>query len=179
MVRSWLKGLCGQRVRDDTMARHFAADYETYSKGTRGFLAEFWGDTSDEIMKAGALGGYLQPSVDVHIRHADGESYGTFRKLKGGRLAGGTTSGGCKIVPDKDGVLVVREIGLVAQRAIAVGRVKWDGRFDIDTENSELDCRIGTLGTSGLRAILDDQPELRLNHLPKDVFSKHYQLFGP
>ncbi|MEC8775668.1 MAG: hypothetical protein VXX79_12570, partial [Pseudomonadota bacterium] len=92
-----------------------------------------------------------------------------FEKLKGGRLAGGTTSGGCKIVPDKDGVLVVREIGLVAQQAIAAGRVKWDGRFDIDTENSELDCRIGTLGTSGLRAILDDQPELRLDHLPRRV----------
>ena len=163
-----LKASVRRRVRDDTMARHFAANCETYSEGYARLFGGFWGDTSDEIAKralsavVAAIGGRSHPPRRRKVTEL-------FEKLKGGRLAGGTTSGGCKIVPDKDGVLVVREIGLVAQQAIAVGRVKWDGRFDIDTENSELDCRIGTLGTSGLRAILDDQPELRLDHLPRRV----------
>ena len=74
-----------------------------------------------------------------------------------GRLAAGleraVTLGGCRIVPDRGGWLVVREAG----RAPAVplpagGRLLWDGRFELALTPGE-PLTVGPLGSAGWRAL--------------------------
>ena len=45
------KASARRRARDDTMARHLAANCETYSEGYARLFGRFWGDTSDEIQR--------------------------------------------------------------------------------------------------------------------------------
>ena len=164
--------------RDDVMARHLAANCEIYPEGYSRLQSGFWRCTSDEIaMRAlsaiiGAVGGRSHPLRRRKIREL-------YRKLEDDRLSGGATSGGCRIVPEPNGsVLVIREIGLVHKSAAACGRIKWDGRFDIDIRWENLDYKIQTLGSFGLRSILKDHSDIELNHIPMRVLETLPAVWG-
>lgn len=56
-----------------------------------------------------------------------------YAAICGGPLAGGRTIAGCRLVPRRGGLLVVREEAAIgAERAVlGPGRAVWDGRFDL------------------------------------------------
>ena len=165
-------------ARDNVMARHLAANCEIYPEGYSRIQSGFWRCMSDEIAMrglsaiVGAIGGRSHPLRRRKVREL-------YRKLRDDQLSGGATSGGCYIVPEPNGsVLVMREIGLVRKCAAARGRIKWDGRFDIDIHWENLDYKILTLGSFGLSSVLKDQSDIELTHIPMRVLETLPAVWG-
>ncbi len=82
--------------------------------------------------------------------------------LQAGRDAGGRTLGGCRILTDRPGhLLICREpaatetVELAAEERSAAGAIDWDGRFRILPPPGRLssDLRIRRLGVSGRKAL--------------------------
>jgi len=157
-----------RQARDVATNRHLAANCEIYPEGYARLHSAFWRGASEEIERRSlsaiiaAIGGRSHPPRRRKVEEL-------YDKLKSDRLKGGATSGGCQIVPESDGALVMREVGLVAEHAAVNGQMKWDGRFDVEFCGDVSGYTVGSLGSAGLRSILKDRPDLAVDHLPRKV----------
>jgi tRNA(Ile)-lysidine synthase len=80
-------------------------------------------------------------------------------------LASATTLGGCRFVPRRAGILVVREPAAVETRPVTAGeRLLWDGRFAVVLDRGARPRRggltLGPLGTAGWAALRAAAPAL-------------------
>ncbi len=87
-------------------------------------------------------------------------------RLRDGRLGRGSTLGGCRILPRRGRLLVVREAAAVATVPVRPGeRLRWDGRFEVKVGRNAAPrtgpLRLGPLGEAGraaLSGLLRDLP---------------------
>lgn len=77
--------------------------------------------------------------------------------IRTGGLAGGRTLAGCRLVPRRQGLVVVREAAAIAadQPVAGPGRYTWDGRFCIAVEGATVPpgTVLRALGEDGWRAV--------------------------
>lgn len=79
-----------------------------------------------------------------------------------GKLGGGRTLGGCRLMPRGDSVLVCRESGRTQSGVPALVWQDWDGRFAVRLAGTvPQQARIAALGDEGWREILAVRPEIR------------------
>jgi tRNA(Ile)-lysidine synthase len=96
----------------------------------------------------------------------------------------GATLGGCRILPDgPGGLLVCRELSAQADPITArAGDLIWDGRFFLRLRGQGRGRRVGALGTAGWREIARRSPELvtavRARAIPVPVRASLPALFG-
>ena len=83
-------------------------------------------------------------------------------------LPAARTLAGCRLIPDGQAVLVVREAGRSrVSPAVAAGRVVWDRRFAVALAGVAPEGgRVAALGEAGWREVVANQPELRAKSLP-------------
>lgn len=93
--------------------------------------------------------------------------------VTGQRLAGGRTLAGCRIVPRRTGLLVVRETAAIGPNVplAGAGRYGWDGRFVVRVfgRNIPPGLRLGRLGIDGWTAIAAAHKPLRALPIPAVV----------
>jgi tRNA(Ile)-lysidine synthase len=95
------------------------------------------------------------------------------RAIVAGGLRGGRTLGGCRVVPRRAGLLVLREASACGT-AVAIsepGDYTWDGRFSVrlSTPNSSSSVEIRALGTAGWTAIAAADKSLQDQSIPPVV----------
>jgi tRNA(Ile)-lysidine synthase len=86
-----------------------------------------------------------------------------------GGLARGATLGGCRLVPRRGGVLIVREVRGVADCALKPGvQVFWDGRFEVAAGGGAQarGLSIGALGPAGWAEVRRLAPEVPTGGVP-------------
>jgi tRNA(Ile)-lysidine synthase len=93
---------------------------------------------------------------------------GLHAALSAGRPARGCTLAGCRLIPDGNTWLVVRETRGVETLHAGAGKKRvagWDGRFDL-TLSSGTGVEIAGLGESGWAEIVGREPALRATAIP-------------
>lgn len=89
--------------------------------------------------------------------------------LAAGALGGGRTLGRCRVIPDADGCLVVREARGIepAQPGTGAGAVlPWDGRFTLAWPSAGKRDTVGPLGAAGWAELVRRRPAFRATPLP-------------
>lgn len=86
-----------------------------------------------------------------------------YGRVVAGDLAGGATLGGCRFVPRRERILVVRELVGVADRPIRAGeKMQWDHRFAVRVRQGARARRgglsVGALGTAGWAEVRAAEP---------------------
>jgi tRNA(Ile)-lysidine synthase len=92
-------------------------------------------------------------------------------------LARAHTLGGCRLVPWRGRLLVMREAGAIVERLdlpAAGGEVVWDGRFVLRTEAGtgeppEVALTVAALGEAGWAQVVQAAPSLRSSAVPRPV----------
>ncbi len=98
---------------------------------------------------------------------------GLYQAIAAGTLAGGRTLAGCRVVPWRGELLVVRELAAVegACTVRGSGRYAWDGRFVLQLEVCAVafEGSLGALGTAGWSAVAAQDKSLRKLPIPPAV----------
>ena len=84
-------------------------------------------------------------------------------------LARGVTLGGCRIVPRRERLLVVREVAGTREVPVRAGQsLRWDGRFEVSVRRRARAGRLGlgALGGAGWAEARAAAPELRESPIP-------------
>src|SRR5262249_53708377 len=90
-----------------------------------------------------------------------------YADLCAGRLGGGRTLAGCRLVPDGDALLLVRELRGIETIHVATNPLpKWDGRFDLRVRGFRSKVNIAALGPAGWAEIVARAPRLRATPMP-------------
>lgn len=95
--------------------------------------------------------------------------------ILGGALGGGRTLAGCRILPDRGGILVMREAAKAQERIVIdhPGRFVWDGRFEVTVAGRSVSGAGGyvlaRLGEEGWRQVAEAAPETRAIPMPPAV----------
>jgi tRNA(Ile)-lysidine synthase len=92
--------------------------------------------------------------------------------IRAGRLGGGATLAGCRVLPRRGALLICREPALVVEEVPLApgGSVLWDGRFEIRlSKGSGSRLVVRRLGTIGWATLAAAHPELRRSPIPPAV----------
>lgn len=80
----------------------------------------------------------------------------------------GRTLAGCRIVPRRGKILVLREVRAIREVLPASGELLWDGRFRIRLASST-GLQVRRLGRAGWALVVQQRPELRKCRIPAPV----------
>jgi tRNA(Ile)-lysidine synthase len=88
-----------------------------------------------------------------------------------GNLRGGRTLGGCRILPHRGRVLILRELAATAAPVALPGQgdVLWDNRFLARRRKEGAAMQIGALGVEGAASMRAIAPAGAAHHLPSIV----------
>jgi tRNA(Ile)-lysidine synthase len=154
--------------RDEATATHFARSTEFYPEGYAILDPHLWCQGVDGIgLRAlsalcAMIGGRGHPP---HRKKVERLQEAILRDA----IGGGRTMSGCRIVPSKGKLLVLRELELIERAARLDGELLWDGRYRVELTTGRERLSIGKLGEDGVHEVLVRQPDLALSHLPKCV----------
>ena len=97
------------------------------------------------------------------------------RAIRDGRLGGGATLAGCRVLPRRGALLICREPAMaVAEVAVEPGgAVLWDGRFQVhvtqDGPGAAMPLVVRRLGAEGWASLAAQRPALRRHPIPPPV----------
>jgi tRNA(Ile)-lysidine synthase len=95
------------------------------------------------------------------------------RAIRDGRLGGGATLAGCRVLPRRGMLLVCREPAMVVEEVALElgGSVLWDGRFRVEMGKAGAGARLvlRRLGADGWAALAARDPALRRHPIPPPV----------
>jgi tRNA(Ile)-lysidine synthase len=113
-----------------------------------------------------AVGGLIYPPRGERLQ-------GLVEALMAGRLAGGRTLGGCRVVVAKEAIRVLREASAMGDDVAVTGSgdYSWDGRFALRLEGSKTPpgTRISALGKAGWAALSRDNNSLKSLAIPAEL----------
>lgn len=151
-------------LQERTIATLLARAVELYPEGYARFDPAILASAPAEIgwRSLGALlatiGGLDYPPRGEALR-------GLRAALAAGTLGRGRTLARCRLLPDGDRWLVVREARGIETRTGRAGAARWDGRFDLSHEQPGR-IEIAALGAAGWAEIVAREPGLRTADIP-------------
>jgi tRNA(Ile)-lysidine synthase len=154
--------------RDEATATHFARSTEFYPEGYAILDPHSWRQGTDGIgLRAlstlcAMIGGRVHPP---HRKKVERLLEAILRDV----IGAGRTMSGCRIVPSKGKLLVLRELELIERDVMLDGKLLWDGRYRVELTRGRKRLSIGKLGEEGVREVLGCLPNLAGCHLPECV----------